>query len=478
MWMLVVSALLVGSALAVGVAPNGRVFLQIADRGQEPIPILQDSTEGWPVFLMYLVAFVISSVAYIAILRLPRLRAEHVCISFIVGAIAACALPFFTVADPYAYALYALEAGPLGLNPYAVHSLAPTASHWSSALMAIFSNRNDYIRHCNYGPLHVFAYAALALPLAHFPLVMFLYAERLFGAFCVAVTGLALARNAPVGESARRAAMYVLHPLVLFEFVAFAHGDALMLALLVVAFVAWRRAACGTAGALCVAALTVRSVAALGLVALLVTVARTQRRALGRVVAGATVAALIIGSASFLRFGTVSLGGLPAFNPFSAPFVFAATALELPRGVVVGVVAEAAFGAFIVLVLLRRAWSEPVSGSLSWLPFGALAAIPAVCPHYVGWVAGVAALHDNTRFNLVARVATFVAPVWYLGWLYPIWPPAPVFAALIAITWGSVVIAIVASGRHGVDGALRSRIPELEGHNKTSQEPVEFRLSP
>jgi hypothetical protein len=144
----------------------------------------------------------------------------------------------------------------------------------------------------------------------------------------------------------------------------------------------------------------------------------------------------------------------------------------------VGVVAEAAFGAVIVLLLLRRAWSEPASGALAWLPFGALATIPAICPHYVGWVAGVAALRDDSRFNFVAGVATFVAPIWYFGWLHLIRPPAPVFAAVILVTWGSVVLAVVASGRHGVGQTSRPRILELDGYTTTSQEPVELRLSP
>jgi hypothetical protein len=446
LWVLAVGALVAGSALAQDVAVNGHVLVHIGNRTLSPIPVLQDAIGGWPLFVLYFAAFGLSSVAYLAILRVPRLRAGPVWGAFSLGALAACAVPFFPVVDPYAYALYALEAGPLGLNPYAVHTLAPNASSWSSALMAIFPDPNDYVRHCNYGPIHAFAYAALALPFAHYPLVMYLYAERVFGALCVTVTGLALSRSAPEGESVHRAAAYILHPLVLYEFVAFAHGDALMLALLALAFVAWRRTAYFWAGALCVTALATRSVAALALIALLVTVFQTKARALGRVVIGAALAALIIGGASFARFGTVSLGGLPAFNPFSAPFVFAATLLDLPRAIGIGVIAEAAFGLFVILLLVRRAWVEPAGSALSWLPFGALAAIPVIYPNYVGWVAGVAALRDNQRFNFVSRVAMFVAPLWYLKWLHLIMPPAPLYSIILTVTWGPVIFAIIVSG--------------------------------
>jgi hypothetical protein len=467
LWVTAVCALVAGSSLAQNFALNGRVWVHIGNQRLTPIPILQDSIDAWPLFVLYFAAFGLSSVAYLAILRVRRLRTGHVWGAFALGSIAACAVPFFPVDDPYAYALYALEAGPLDLNPYAVHSLAPVTSNWSSALMAILPDPNDYVRHCNYGPLHAFAYAALAFPLAQFPLVTFLYAERLFGALCVAVTGLALARSAPAGESAGRAACYVLNPLVLYEFVSFAHGDALMLVLLALAFVAWRRAAYFWAGALCIAALATRSVAALALVALLMTLDRTQPRALGRALAGAALAALVIGGASFARFGTVSLGGLPAFNPFSAPLVFAATVLGLPRALAVGVVAEAAFGALIILLLVRRAWFEPGSKALSWLPFGALAAIPVIYPNYVGWVAGVAALREDSRFNFVARVAMFVAPLWYLKWLHLIVPPAPLYFAMIAITWGPVVGAIVASGRQAMTETSISSDPNRVGVSLT-----------
>ncbi len=456
LWALALGGLAAGTAVALPwVGPSGdfalggHVFAHIADRGLTPIPVVQNAPGAWPLLVLYLAAFGLACAAYVAILRLPGLRPAHVWGAFALGAVVMCAVPFFPTTDPYAYALYALEAGPLHLNPYAVQALAPAASSWSGALAAIFPDPGAYVRHCNYGPVAAFAYAALAAPFAHLPLVAFLYVERLFGALCVAATGLALARSAPAGDGARRAAAYVLHPLVLCEFVAFAHGDALMLALLAFAFVAWRRAAFGWAGALCVAALATRSVAALGLVALFVVVARTQPRGLMRVVAGAALAALVIGGASFARFGTVSLGGAPAFNPFSAPFVYVATAFELPHALASGVFIEAAFGAVVILILLRRTWSKPRAGALEWLPFGALAALPAIYPHYLGWVAGVAALRDDSRFVSVARVATFVAPLWYVARLNLFAPPqpsAPAYAALLIVTWGSALFAIVASG--------------------------------
>jgi hypothetical protein len=429
---------------ALDFAHDGLVAAHISDRSLTPVPVIQNAPGAWPLLLGYLAAFACACAAYAAVLR-AKLDARWVWAAFVLGAGAALAVPFFPTSDPYAYALYALEAGPLRLDPYVAHAALGTSLPWAAPLLAIFPDPAAYVRHCNYGPLAVFAYAALALPLQHAPLAVFLIAERCFGALCVAATGLLLARSAPGEEGVKRLARYVLHPLVLTEFVAFAHGDALMLALLAAAFLCWRREAFGLCAAACVAALATRSVAALGLAASFVALARVRPRALPRAFGGALLAALALGGASFVAFGEVSLGGAPAFNRFAAPLSYLA-ALFGVDAVAATVFAQAALGAALVVSILRRWWLRR-DGSLAWLSFAALAGLPAIYPHYLGWVAGVAALAPGRRFELAARVATFAAPLWYVARMNLIAPPQPsatAYGVALALTWGSVVLALLA----------------------------------
>jgi hypothetical protein len=451
-WLAAIALIAAGTALALpyvgpslDFAHDGRVAGHIADRSLTPIPVVQNAAGAWPLLLAYLGAFGLACAAYVAVLRVPDLQAAHVWIAFGLGAALLVTVPFFPTSDPYAYALYALESGPLHLDPYTVQSVAGAASPWAGALAAMFPDPQAYVRVCNYGPLSVFAHALLALPLARAPLAVFLIAERVFGIVCIGLTGLALMRTAPQAEGVRRAASYLLHPLVLCEFVAFAHGDALMLAFLSFAYLAWRRRRFGLCAALCVAALATRSVAALALVTLLVALVRTRPSALPRALAGAGLAALAIASASLLAYGDVSLGGAPAFNRFAAPILFALTAFGSSSALVVGVFGQAAIGAGVALALFRTWWATPKSAVLAWLPIAALAALPAVYPHYVTWVAGVAALRPAGRFGLVARVVTFTAPVWYVARMNLIAPPQPselAYALALAVAWGGAGLAL------------------------------------
>ena len=423
-------------------AQGTRVAGHIGDRTLTPLPVIQNAPGAWPLLIGYLAAFGCACAAYAAICRLPDPGARTIWIAFALGAAAMLAVGFYPTSDPYAYALYALEAGPLRLDPYVTQSLAGTSLPWAAQLLAIFPDPDAYVRHCNYGPLAVFAYAALALPLAHAPLVAYLFAERMFGIACVALTGLALARSAAGVEGRKRLATYVLHPLVLTEFVAFSHGDALMLLLLALAFVLWQRDAFAFAAAACVAAGETRSVAALALVALFVALARVRPAAVPRAALGALVAALALGGASLAAYGEISLGGAPAFNHFAAPIAFVATLLGV-GSLAAAVVLQGAVGAAAIVVVLRRWWLQR-RAALAWLSFGALAGLPAIYPHYLGWVAGVAALRPGPRFAFVARVATIVAPVWYVARMNLVAPPQPsalAYGAALVLTWGSAIAA-------------------------------------
>jgi hypothetical protein len=464
MWLLVAATAWALPAVgpSLDFAQGGSVAGHIADRSLTPIPVIQNAAGAWPLLLAYLAAFGLACAAYVAVLRTERLDARVVAATFAAGACACLAVPFFPTSDPYAYALYALEAGPLHLNPYVSQPLAGVALPWAAALAAIFPDPGAYVRHCNYGPVAAFAYAALALPLAHAPLAAYLYAERAFGAACVAIAALVAARVAPEGERTRRFAAYALHPLVLTEFVAFAHGDALMIALLAAAFACRKRGAVAWSAAFCVAAAATRSVAVLGLVALFVDVARERPAALLRAAAGAAAAALAVGAASLLAFGDVSLGGAPAFNRFAAPLSYVAAVLGSPLPLATAVAAQAAFGMAIAIVALRRWWAR-VDGGLAWLSVAALAGLPAVYPHYVGWVAATGALRPGRRFEAVALAAGFSAPLWYVARMNLIAPPQPsalAYGVAILATWGAVVAAFALTGRSRAQAAPA---PEVHG---------------
>jgi len=438
---------------------GGPVVGHIADRALTPIPVIQNAPGAWPLLLALIVAFVVAYLAYDRILRAKDLRAPLVWGAFGIGIVAALVVPFFPTSDPYAYALYALEAGPLHLDPYVASALPEAASPWSAALAAIFPDPHSYVRVCNYGPVAAFVYGLLAWPMAHAPLAAFLWAERIFGAFLVGLTGYVLARSAPGELGLRRAASFVLNPLVIFELIAFAHGDALMLVFLAFAFLAWKRGAAGSAAALCVVALATRSIAALALAALLLALFRTNRRALPRALTGAALASAAIVIGSLVWYCDFSLGGAPAFNRFSAPLVMLANALFGSNALLIGVVMQAALGLAVIAVITRRWWSRPLGSGLAWLPFGALAGLPTIYPHYLTWIVGTSSVTEDGRFRAAARAATLLAPLFYIVRLNVFPAPGPPFyasALVLVATWGTLLAYLALRDRRSA-AALRER---------------------
>jgi hypothetical protein len=187
-------------------------------------------------------------------------------------------------------------------------------------------------------------------------------------------------------------------------------------------------------------------VALLALVTLFVAVARARPRELGAAATGSLFAGLGLAVASFAAFGEVSLGGAPAFNRFASPVGYALSLFDPAQAVETAAILQAAIGFGLIFMLIFRWWKSPASDALFWLPLAALAALPAIYPHYVCWVAAVAAPCGRSRFVFVASVATFIAPFWYVAKLNLVAPPQPsaaAYAVALAVTWGATLCALL-----------------------------------
>ncbi|MBC5810172.1 MAG: hypothetical protein GIW95_04845, partial [Candidatus Eremiobacteraeota bacterium] len=420
-----------------------------------PIAVVQNAPSAIPLLGLFLLAYGVAFGGYLAFCRSAMPSARVVWCAFALAAVAMIAMPFFPTTDPYAYALYALEAGPLHLNPYVSQPVGAFANGWGPQLAAIFPDPNAYVRYCNYGPFATAGYGLLAIPFAHAPLGAFLYAERIFGALCVAFTGFVLSRTTAgdVVDGSRRAALFILNPLVLFELIAFAHGDALMFALLALAWRGWRLRAYMPAAFFCFAAMATRSVAVVPLALLFVAAVRDKdKRSVllsprADVMLGVTLAWGLTIFTCVIMWGwhSLSFGSAPAFNAFSAPLVFLTRTIAPHAGLAFAVTLQAAFGAVVAALLLARWWRKRDSIAPAFLPFAALAGLPTIYPHYLTWVGGVRSVVSDERFARVANVAMLVAPLWYLVKLnvFPFpGPPPAAFVFVLVVTWGTVLVVL------------------------------------
>jgi hypothetical protein len=302
----------------------------------------------------------------------------------------------------------------------------------------------------------------------HSSLVAFVVAERVTGliALVFAAIGFAYAEPRQGGlERGRRAVAFAFHPLVLFEFVAFAHGDAIMLALLAWAYAAWRRDRLGIAGALCAGAAGARIVALLALLALFVAALRDGPKAFGRASFGAALALGAIGGASYVRFGTLSLGGPPVFGSYSSPWLAATSLFALGGSWSTAAVALALLvGASIAALGCYKALRPGSLGLLAWLPFAALVASPNLYSHYFTWFTSLRSLTDDPLVVRVARAMSITAPILYVTHLDPFpYPGASVAiqCGVLALVWIPVLAAALV-GRREIRVANRSSTVTLE----------------
>jgi hypothetical protein len=424
---------------------DGAIQVHVTDRALMPLLIAENGPGNMLLLAAYFVCYGIAFIAYERVLR--TLDVRFAAAAFGIGAIAAIALPILPTSDPYAYALYGLEGGPLGLNPYVAHPSGITGP-WSSTLLALFPNAAAPVRVCYYGPFFALVYAALASLLQHGSLLGFLIAERVLGVVAVIVTALGLAFAIPEESRslrAGRAFAFALQPLVVFEFVAFAHGDILMLAALAWAYAAWRRERMTFAGALCGVAVCTRIVALVAFAALLVALVRRDRAGALRAIGGFAASVVVLGAFSFLRFHATSLGGQPVFFSWtSAPLIVLAAVFGPASHPALGLYLEEILGASLIVALLYRVLRGAAPSSLAWLPIATLAGVPGLYAHYIAWASPLQSVSRDARFLRVFRMLSLVAPLLSIVHLDPFAAPgAPVVVQLLVLVavWVPVLLA-------------------------------------
>lgn len=139
--------------------------------------------------------------------------------------------------DVYAYVIYGRLYGLHGINPYLLGSALP--DYGDAVLRQCLAFYGNPPPGDNYGPLWTFVAGGLARIESGLALGAQVWTHRLVAsAAAVAATGglLFAMRRRPAAERVRRAGLFALHPLVLYEAAVGGHNDLLMIAPAVWAF--------------------------------------------------------------------------------------------------------------------------------------------------------------------------------------------------------------------------------------------------
>lgn len=382
-------------------APNGLTYVALSRGPGLPVPSLQSChASAAPVFIVLAIGYAALTAAWLWLLH-SGVQLKIVVAATILANVAAIAFPYVSTSDAYAYALYAYEAGVLHLSPYVAHALPATQTGVTFA--QFFPDVHSDIRVMNYGPVFAFAYAAVGA-LFGGSVSSLIYGERIFSAACVAVMALLLSRARSVAEPRRAVALVLLSPLLLIEGVAFAHGDALMLVLLVAALLFWERERTLESGVFIGLAIGVRSVALFALLAAMLYVYRTQKARIVALCGGALSAIGVSALASYAVFGGVSFGGGAAIDPFGSP---AAIIANIMGGVnfshtVIATGIQAALGMTLIAIAL-------LANAYEYVPAGALAAAPSLRPWYCQWLLPALALPSSRTARRISYAIVTLA---------------------------------------------------------------------
>ena len=367
-----------------------------------PIPLAALCPGAASLFLWFYCGYLVALAGMLTLL-FGRMRLLFLVPLALAASGIAAGVPFVLSADPYAYALYAIEAFVLHVSPYAPHHLtAPNAT--LKSLITLFPTERAGERIANYGPVFIGAYGALLAPFAAVSLKAMIIAERIIGATLLLVLALLLSLVQTSARARRLVFTAVaLNPLLIFESVSFAHGDITMMTLLAGAYAAYVRNRIALAAILCVLAAETRAVAAVALVVLLIDL--SAKRGIQDCVRPAAFAAgtfVLTAAASVRFFGTFTLGNGPTLAP-GAPVVLLFESFGL-KSFPIGVALQAAIGVFAIYFALR-------SRAFRFVPAAALAALPVVRAWYLQWLVPVAALSDDRALQGATLAAVILAPL-------------------------------------------------------------------
>ncbi|MBK5220732.1 MAG: DUF2029 domain-containing protein [Thermoleophilia bacterium] len=344
----------------------------------------------------------------------PRLGSRLVWGAIVLLVTAFAAAPVLLSHDVFSYVDYARLGVIHGLNPYVHPPLAAPADPafadvtWTEATSA-------------YGPLFTLA----TYPLAW--LSVGAAVALLKGVAALSVLGLAavVARIAAWrGVDPLRAAAFVaLNPLVLVHVVGGAHNDglAMLLAMLGVAAVLAGRELGG--GVAFMAAIAVKASAVVLAPFALLATARPQgptgrfrdhisrNRPVGRLLAGALGAALVIGGVAFVAFGWDWTGalGLAGENQDRTSHMSIPITLARLTGLDPDAVRAAAlllYAASVVFLLLRTWRGHDWVNAAAWATLGLLLATAWLLPWYLIWLLPLTALSKSRPLLLLTLALT------------------------------------------------------------------------
>ena len=398
-----------GAPIAAAVALAAAAVL-LAAPGPELVPGAAPDAPRWILGLfgdgfglapgVYLGVLYFAVVAWVGLwLRAERLGARPVA-ALIGGGIAFFALaPPLLSLDVFSYISYARLGVEEGLNPYeSVPALIPddpAASRVDDFRFAVSV----------YGPLFTLG----SYPLGAGSVGFALWAFKAVAALSVAAIALLTARLARMrGVAAAPAAAFVaLNPLVLVHVVGGAHNDGTMVALALlgaVALLAGRPAGAGV-GLVCAAAVKA-SGALYAPFALLG--AHGERR---RLLAGAVATAALIGAVTLALFGGSAAEALgvagdnqETVSRWSVPGTLARiTGIDVDP---IRAVFAAAYGALVILLLLRTWRGSDWVRMAGWAAFGLLVATSWMVPWYVVWLLPLAAVSRDRALQAASIALT------------------------------------------------------------------------
>ncbi len=352
--------------------------------------------------------------AYLAVLAGAPRFSRRVVWSTIVLLVAAFALaPVLLSHDVYSYVDYARLGVVHGLDPYVHPPLAAPADPayaevtWTEATSA-------------YGPLFTLA----TYPLAWLPVAVAVAALKAVAALSVLALAALVARLAAWrGVDPLRAAAFVaLNPLVLVHVVGGAHNDALTMLLAMLAVAATLSAREASAGAALATAIATKASAAF--IAPFAAVGAAKQgptglerppygrlRPIGRLLAGALGAAVVIGAAAYLGFGWDWLHafGLAGENQGRTSYMSVPITVARLGGLDPDAVRLLALVLFLTLFFELLLWTwrgfDWVRAA-AWTALALLLATAWLLPWYLIWALPLAAISRDRPLQLLTLALT------------------------------------------------------------------------